>query len=154
VAIWFFLYRTRFGLKVRSVGESPRTADSLGTNVTLVRYAMTIVGTGIIALGGAYIPLVFTGTYTDTLISGRGWICILLALFGRWDPRLVMVGAISFAGVEVSALYAQVLGFPIPNQVLLMVPFLVTLVIMVEVYRHAEVPKGLGKNYDRESLED
>jgi ABC-type uncharacterized transport system permease subunit len=154
VFIWLFLYKTRWGLLVRSVGESPRVADSIGVPVFLVRYAMTAIGGILIGLAGAYVPLEFTGTYTISLISGRGWISILIALFGRFKPLSVLLGALFFAIVETGALYSQVLGVSAPTQVILMIPFIVALLVMIQAYRTADIPKGLGKPYDRESLED
>jgi simple sugar transport system permease protein len=152
--IWLFLYKTRYGLLVRSVGESPRVADSLGIGVVLARYAMTTIGGILIALGGSYVMLAFAGTYTTSLINGRGWISILISLFGRFRPAWVLVGALFFAGVQTGALYLQVSGFGAPIQVILMIPFVVALLLMIQAYRHAELPKGLGKAYNRESLED
>ncbi|MDA4125432.1 MAG: ABC transporter permease [Thaumarchaeota archaeon] len=154
ILIWFFLSKTRYGLIVRSVGESPRVADSLGISVVLTRYVMIAIGGALIALAGSYVPLAFTGTYTTTLISGRGWISILIALFGRFRPLSVLLGALFFAGVETGALYSQVLGINAPTQVILMIPFIVALFLMIQAYRTADLPKGLGKPYDRESLED
>ncbi len=153
-SIWFFLTKTRYGLMVRSVGESPRVADSMGVNVKLVRYLMTIIGGMLIALAGAYLPLEFTGTYTPSLVSGRGWISILIALFGRFRPISVLLAALFFAGVETAALYSQVLGLNLPIQVILMIPFIVALVVMIQAYRTGDIPRGLGKPYDRESLSD
>jgi general nucleoside transport system permease protein len=154
VVIWFFLYKTRYGLVIRSVGESPRVADSLGVRVFLARYLMTTIGGILIALGGAYVMLAFAGTYTTSLINGRGWISILVALFGRFRPAWVLVGALFFAGVQTGALYLQVSGFKAPIQVILMIPFVVALLLMIQAYRQAELPKGLGRAYDRESLEE
>lgn len=154
VALWYFLYRTRYGLNLRSVGENPRVSDSLGISVTRTRYAATIIGSMIIGLGGAYLPLYFTATYTPSLVNGRGWIVIALTLFGRWSPLTVMLGALVFASAEVFATYSLILNLPIPDQFLLMVPFILTLVILVISYRRAELPQALGKSYDRESVED
>jgi ABC-type uncharacterized transport system permease subunit len=154
VGLWYFLYRTRYGLNLRSVGENPRVADSNGISVTRMRYAATIIGSMIMGLGGAYLPLYFTATYTPSLVSGRGWIVIALTLFGRWSPLTVMLGALVFAGAEVFGTYSLILSLPVPDQFLLMVPFIVTLVILIISYRRAELPQALGKAYDRESVED
>lgn len=154
VALWYFLYRTRYGLNLRSVGENPRVADSIGISVTRVRYGATILGSMIMGLGGAYLPLYFTATYTPSLVNGRGWIVIALTLFGRWSPLTVMLGALVFASAEVFATYSLILNLPIPDQFLLMIPFILTLVILIISYRRADLPQALGKAYDRESVED
>lgn len=154
ILVWAFLYRTRYGLNFRSVGENPRVADSLGINVSLTRYAGAVAGGIVMGIAGGYLPLYFTGTYTPSLVNGRGWIVIALTLFGRWNPIPVMLGALLFAAAEVFGIYGQILNLPVPSQFLLMIPFIVTLAILVQTYRKTELPEGLAKNYDRESAED
>ena len=127
--LWYFLYRTRYGLNLRSVGENPRVADSLGIRVARTRYLATIVGSMIMGIGGAYLPLYFTGVYTSSLVNGRGWIIIALTFFGRWDPISVVFAAFLFAGAEVFSIYGQILKLPVPYQFMLMNPFILTLVI-------------------------
>ena len=152
--VWFVMYRTRYGLHFRSVGENARVADSLGINVTWTRYAGAVLGGVVMGLAGGYLPLYFTGTYTPSLVNGRGWIVIALTLFGRWSPLPVMLGAVVFATAEVFGIYGQILNLPVPAEFLLMVPFVVTLLILVQSYRKTVLPEGLAKNYDRESVED
>jgi len=154
LALWYFLYRTRYGLNLRSVGENPRVSDSLGINVFRTRYLATIVAGMIMGLAGGYLPLYFTGTYTPALVGGRGWIAIALTLFGRWSPLPVLGGALVFSVADVFGTYGQILDLPVSPYFLFMVPFIVTLVILVQVYRKAELPQALGKAYDRESVED
>ena len=150
VVLWYFMYRTSFGLSLRSVGESPQTADSLGVNVTFWRYFMPIVGGMLIGLAGAYLPMVYTGTFTEQMVKGRGWLAIALTFFGGWSPLSIFLGSLFFAAVEVLAYRVQVGGSTIPYQFLLMLPYLATILIMMVSFRRARVPAFLGQNYDRE----
>jgi general nucleoside transport system permease protein len=150
VALWYFLYKTSFGLSLRSVGESPQTADSLGVNVTFWRYFTPIVGGMLIGLAGAYLPMVYTGTFTEQMVKGRGWLAIALTFFGGWSPLPIFLGSLFFAAVEVLAYRVQVGGSAIPYQFLLMLPYLATILIMMVSFRRARVPAFLGQNYDRE----
>ncbi|MDX1524110.1 MAG: ABC transporter permease [Anaerolineae bacterium] len=147
--LYFFLYKTSYGLELRSVGENPRAADSLGINVMRARYVTAILGSVLMALAGLYLPMVYTGTFTEGIVQGRGWLSIALTFFGGWQPHTIFLGALFFAAVEVLALRAQILG-TIPHQVLLTIPFVVTLLIMIFGSRWTRVPGFLGKNYDRE----
>jgi simple sugar transport system permease protein len=103
------------------------------------------------AIAGAYLPMVYTGTYTDGMAAGRGWLAIALTFFGGWRPQFIVAGAAFFAGMEVLALRAQVAGIGIPHQFVAMLPFVATLLVMVFAFRWARVPAHLGRNYDRES---
>ena len=150
----YILFKTTLGLAIRAVGENPRAADTLGINVFLVRYVTVIVGSMLMALAGGYLVLAFTGTFTDYIVSGRGWISIALTLFGKWSPIPILLGSLIFSGVEVLVYQLQAMEVAIPYQFLLMLPFIVTLFILIWVYRRAEVPEALGKAYDREAIEE
>ncbi len=150
----YILFKTTLGLAVRAVGENPRAADTLGINVFLVRYVTVIIGAMLMALSGGYLVLAFTGTFTDYIVSGRGWISIALTLFGKWSPLPILFGSLIFSGVEVLVYQLQAMEVAIPYQFLLMLPFIVTLFILIWVYRRAEVPEALGKAYDREAIEE
>lgn len=145
------LYRTNLGLKVRSVGENPKASDSLGVDVGRVRIVSSALGCALVCMAGAYLPMAFTGTYTEGIVGGRGWLAIALAFFGGWRPTLIMGGAAFFAGLEVLALRAQVAGIGIPHQFISMLPFVATLFVMVFALRWVRVPAFLGRNHDRES---
>lgn len=151
IAMWWFLQRTSAGLDFRSVGENPKAADSLGINVTWARTWSTVVGSGLVAVAGAYIPLHFTGIYTDGMIAGRGWLVIALAFLGGWRPLYVVAGAAFFAAMDVLGQKAQVLGIGLPHQFIEMLPYVATLLVMVFAFRWARQPAHLGNNYDRES---
>ena len=149
--LYWLLYRTNLGLKLRSVGENPKAADSLGINVARIRIVTATVGSALMALAGAYLPMVYTGTYTDGIVSGRGWLAIALAFFGGWRPQYILAGAAFFAGMEVLALRVQVAGVAVPHQFVSMLPYIATLLVMMFAMHWARVPGFLGRNYDRES---
>jgi simple sugar transport system permease protein len=151
VGLWFYLYRTRSGLDLRSVGENPKAADSLGIPVGRTRLWTTTVGGALMGVAGAFLPLVYTGTFTEGMVGGRGWLAIALTFFGGWRPQFILAGALFFATMDVVALRAEVTGIDIPSQVLLVVPYVATLIVMIFAFRWARVPAFLGKNYDRES---
>lgn len=148
--LYYFLYWTRHGLELRAVGENPRAGDSLGLNVARIQYGATIIGAMFMGVAGAYLPMVYTGTFTDGIVQGRGWIAIALTFFGGWRPLPIFAGALFFAGVEVLALRVQIIGGAIPYQFLLTLPYLTTILVMIFAFRWAKVPAFLGLNYDRE----
>ena len=150
-ALWWFLYRTDGGMRLRSVGENPKAADSLGIDVARTRLVAGTLGSALMAMGGAYLPMVYTGTYTEGIVSGRGWLAIALTFFGGWRPQYIVAGAAFFAGMDVLALRAQVGGIGIPHQLVSMLPYVATLLVMMFAFRWARVPAFLGLNYDRES---
>ena len=151
IFLWFFMYRTKAGLEMRSVGENPLAADSLGINVAVWRYSMTILGGALIGMAGAYLPMEFAGTFTPNIVAGRGWIAIALTFFGGFAPHTILFGSLFFAGIDGLASRVQVGGFGIPYQFLLMLPYLATILVMVFSFKRARVPAFLGQNYDRET---
>lgn len=150
VFLWWFLYKTSFGLSLRSTGEYPQAADSLGINVTRMRYLTSIVGGALIGLAGVYLPMVYTGTFTENMVKGRGWLAIALTFFGGWKPINILFGSLFFAGIEVLAYKVQVSGLGIPYQFLLMLPYIATILVMIFTFKRSTVPGFLGQNYDRE----
>ena len=150
ILLWYVLFRTNLGLRLRSVGENPKAADSLGINVNRYRYLTSIIGGMLIGLAGAYLPMVYTGTFTDLMVKGRGWLAIALTFFGGWSPLPILFGSLFFAGVEVLSFQMQVGGSVIPYQFLIMLPYIATIIVMVFTFGKAKVPAFLGQNYDRE----
>jgi ABC-type uncharacterized transport system permease subunit len=150
IFLYYLLYKTSFGLELRAVGENTRAADSLGVNVSLMQYATAIVGGMLMGLAGAYLPMVYTGTFTEGMVQGRGWIAIALTFFGGWSPHLIFLGSLFFAGIDVLALRVQIGGFGIPYQFLLTLPYIATILAMMFAFRWVRAPAFLGQNYDRE----
>jgi ABC-type uncharacterized transport system permease subunit len=151
VGLYFLLYRTRAGLDLRAVGENPKAADSLGIKVVGSRLWTATAGGALMAVAGAYLPMVYTGTFTEGIVGGRGWLAIALTFFGGWRPQYIAAGALFFATMDVIALRAEVGNIDVPSQLLLVLPYVATLLVMIFAFRWARVPEFLGRNYDRES---
>lgn len=149
--LYFFLYRTGYGLDLRAVGENPRAADSMGIDVVRARYTTAIVGSMLVGLAGIYLPLVYTGTFTEGIVQGRGWLSNALTFFGGWRPQYIAAGAFFFAIVEVVSLRAQVFGARVPHQFLQTLPYVATIAVMIFGARWTRSPGFLGQNYDREA---
>lgn len=149
-ALYYFLYRTSAGLTMRSVGENPKAADALGINVFRNRYIAVILGCALIGLAGVYLPMVYSGTFTEAITKGRGWLSIALTFFGGWRPLQIFLGSLFFSSIEVLSYRVQVAASSIPYQFLMMLPYLATIVVMIFSFRKSTTPGFLGKNYDRE----
>jgi ABC-type uncharacterized transport system permease subunit len=153
---WYFLYKTRPGLHLRSIGESPQAADAMGVNVVTLRYAYTILGGVLAGLGGAHLSLAYTPGWTENLTGGRGWIAIALVIFATWDPARAVVGALLFGGVNAVQFRLQAAGTTIPAAFLNMLPYAFTILVLVlitwwEAFRkRVGAPAALGLPYMRE----
>lgn len=147
---WWLLFRTNFGLSLRSVGENPEAADAAGINVFRTRYAALLIGAGLMAAGGAFLSLAALGAFSPGIIAGRGWVCIALVIFARWNPVRGMLGALLFGGVFALQLRLQTLGFALPYEVLLALPYLVTIAALAIAGRNAAYPGAYLKPYRRE----
>lgn len=145
------LMRTPLGLRLRAAGENPRAADTVGINIFRLRYAATIGGGMLIGLAGATLPMTITGTFTEGMSAGRGWIALMLVIFGRWRPGTILAGALLFAYVEALQFRLALTARGVPTQFLLMLPYLFAIVALVRVSRGAQAPQALGRAYDREA---
>ncbi len=153
-AMWYLLYKTMWGLTIRSVGENPQAADAVGINVARVRYFCTIAGGMMAGLGGAYISLVYAPTWQENMTAGRGWIAVALVIFALWNPTRAILGAYLFGGVEALTFRLQTMGINISSFFLAMFPYIVTILVLVLVTirrrQDAGAPEALGLAYDRE----
>ncbi|HWR66962.1 MAG TPA: ABC transporter permease [Bellilinea sp.] len=149
---WWLLFRTSFGLKIRSVGENPEAADAAGVNVYAIRYAALAIGGGLMAAGGAFLSLAQVGSFTHAIVSGRGWVAIAIVIFGNWNPVRAMWGALIFGGTSALQLRLQTMGLqlPIPYETFLALPYVVTIIALVLAGRNASYPAALLKPYRRE----
>jgi general nucleoside transport system permease protein len=145
------LFRTTVGLRLRASGENPRALDTVGVSVGALRWGAAVGGGLLIGLAGAYLPLAVTGTYSDGIVGGRGWIALMIVIFGRWSPGWALVGAVLFAYTEALQFKLALVTKAVPPQFLQMLPYLVAIVVLVRVYRGAEPPRALGVPYERES---
>jgi general nucleoside transport system permease protein len=150
-AVHLFLFKTPLGLRLRAAGENPRAVDTLGIDVFALRRAATVAGGLLIGAAGAYLPIALTGTFNDNMTAGRGWLALMLVIFGRWRPGWALLGALLFACVE-SLQFKLALGTRlVPPQFLLMLPYLFAMVVLVWIYRGAQAPAALALPYDREA---
>jgi ABC-type uncharacterized transport system permease subunit len=151
VVAWF-LYHTRGGLILRSVGESPEVAHSVGFPVTAVRYYATLFGGAMAGLGGGYYSIIYLRLWQEQITAGRGWIALALVVFATWRPGRLLVGALLFGAVMALQFYAQAIGVPVPTQFLAMLPYLATIVVLVIISRNRttiklNAPGSLGKPF-------
>jgi simple sugar transport system permease protein len=153
---WYFLFKTRIGLNIRSVGENPSMADSLGVNVSLVRYGTTLFGGALAGIAGAYLFIGYQPFWVEGMTAGRGWISIALVIFAAWSPLRAVLGAYLFGGVEALQFRLQALGYGTATpQFLLMLPYILTLVVLTALSyqmlrKKIGVPAALGIPYSRE----
>jgi len=148
--ISILLYKTKIGLKVRTVGENPFAADTAGVNVNLTRTLSLAVGGALIGIGGAFLTLAHQNMFLIDVIGGRGWVSIAMVIFGNWDPLRGAIGAVIFGFLDGLQLRLQGLGIQVPFHVFLMIPYIITIVVLVSVSRKAIVPASLLKPYRRE----
>ena len=152
VAIAWFLYRTRAGLVLRAVGESPQSAHAIGYNVRLIRLYAILFGGACCGLAGAFLSLVYTPLWVEGMVAGRGWIALALTTFATWRPARVLGGAYLFGGVTILAFHAQAVGLPVPSQLLSMLPYLAAILVLVLISSNANyiklnMPASLGKHF-------
>ncbi len=153
---WYYLYKTRNGLNLRAVGENPITAVAMGINVVKTRYLYTILGGILIGIGGAHLSLSYTPGWTENLTGGRGWIVIALVIFAMWNPARAVLGAILFGGINAIQFRLQAIGTTIPSSFLNMLPYLMTIIVLVvmtwweTLKKRIGAPAALGVPYMRE----
>jgi simple sugar transport system permease protein len=153
---WFFLYKTRYGLSLRAVGENPQTADAMGINVSKVRYIYTLLGGMLVGLGGAHLSLSYTPGWAENITGGRGWIVIALVIFAMWNPARAALGALLFGGINAVQFRLQAAGTSVPPAFLNMLPYLATVLVLVvmtwweALSKRVGAPAALGQAYMRE----
>lgn len=135
IAIWLFLYRTRPGLVLRAVGDNHASAHALGYPVLRIRMLAVLFGGACAGLAGAYLPLAYTPFFIPGMTAGRGWIALALVVFASWRPARLVIGAYLFGAVSILGLALQPLHLGIPQQVLNMLPYLATVIVLVLISR-------------------
>ncbi len=151
--LWFVLYKTRWGITLRSVGESPGAADAMGVNVFLVRYIAVFFGGLMAGIGGAYLSMVYAPAWIEGMTAGAGWIVVGLTIFALWDPARAMLGAYLFGGVRVLQFRLQPLGISPP--LLNMLPYILTILVLLvsageTLRKRIGAPAALMLPYSRE----
>ena len=149
--VWF-LYRSRTGLVLRSVGESPESAHALGYDVRLIRLAAMVAGGALCGLAGAYLVIVYTPLWVEGVTAGRGWIALALTTFATWRPARVLLGAYLFGGVTMLQFHLQGTGVDVPSEFLNMLPYVATIVVLALISRNPawiriNMPASLGKPF-------
>ncbi|WP_207457927.1 ABC transporter permease [Azospirillum sp. SYSU D00513] len=149
-AVHWFLFHTRAGLKLRAVGENQSAAHALGYKVIGIRFLAVLFGGAMSGMAGAYLSLSYTPMWAEGLTGGRGWIAVALVVFATWKPARVLVGAWLFGGVTIAQLHIQGLGIEVPSQLLSMLPYIATVVVLVVISRDVarirlNAPASLGK---------
>jgi len=152
-AVAWLLFRTRAGLVLRAVGESPESAHALGISVRGVRLAALLFGGACAGLAGAYLATVYTPLWAENMTAGRGWIALALVVFATWRPLRVLVGAYLFGGVTMLQLYLQGIGVQAPSQLMSMAPYLATIVVLALISRNPRwirlnMPASLGQPFN------
>ncbi len=148
---WFLFY-TRAGLTLRSVGDNHASAHALGIGVIRIRYLAVMFGGACAGLAGAYLALVYVPQWVEGMSAGRGWIALALVVFASWRPWRVLAGAYLFGAVSIGQLHAQALNWPIPSQLLSALPYLATILVLVLISRNRRLtmvntPASLGRPF-------
>lgn len=152
VFLWFLLYKTRWGISIRSVGENPAASDAMGVNVYRVQYLCVIAGGFLSGFAGAYLSLAYIPSWIEGMVGGRGWIVIALTIFAGWNPIRAFIGAYLFGGIYVLQYLLQPLGIS-PN-ILMMLPYITTLFVLFlgaseSLKKKMGSPASLGVAYKR-----
>ena len=152
IGLAWFLYRSRAGLVLRAVGESPESAHALGYPVRRIRMIAVVVGGALCGVSGAYLSLVYTPLWVEGMVAGKGWIAVALTTFATWRPARVLLGAYLFGFVTMLSYFLQTIGVQVPSQFLAMLPYLATIVVLVLISRNKafiriNMPASIGKPF-------
>lgn len=152
VAVGWFLYRTKAGLILRTIGESPQSAHAIGQPVIRIRYMAVLFGGAMAGIGGAYLSVAYTPLWVENTTAGKGWIALALVVFSTWRPTRLLVGAWLFGGMTILQLQGQAFGLRVPSELLSAVPYLATIVVLVIISRNRQLlmlnfPASLAKPF-------
>lgn len=151
-AVMWFMNKTHAGLVVRAVGDSHDAAHALGYSVNKIRFMAILFGGAMSGIGGAYLSLAYSPLWVEEMTAGRGWIALALVVFASWRVSRVLLGAYLFGGITILQLHAQALGIGIPSQIMSMLPYLATILVLVIISRDRSkiklnAPASLGKPF-------
>ena len=147
------LEKTKFGLAIRAVGENPEAADTRGINVNRTRLLCILIGGAMAGIGGAFLSLAFLGTFYNGMTAGRGFIAVAIVILSKWNPKNVFGSALLFGGAYSLQYRLQALGAPVPYQLLVAFPYILTLIVLVGVSKRTQTPSALTVPYSREKKE-
>ncbi len=148
--VWYILFRTTWGLKVRAVGEHPHAADTLGISVSKIRYQTLMIAGAMSGLSGAFLSICMLGSFQENMTAGRGFIAYTAIVFGKWQPIGVALGTLLFGAADALQLRIQAINPNIPYQFLIMLPYVVTLIALISVVGRASWPAASGLPFKRE----
>lgn len=146
---WFILYKTKLGLRIRAVGEHPRAAESLGVNAYKIKYICVLASGFLAGLGGASMSLAIVSNYRDTLIAGQGFIALAAMIFGGWKPQGAMLACLLFGAAQGFTVFLGSKGFKVDSNLLAMLPYIITLIVLVAFVKSVKAPSADGKPYER-----
>ena len=149
-AIWFFLYRTKYGLLIRGLGENPRAVDMKGVSVPWLQYLAVIFGGMMAGLGGSFLTLGSSIRFVPDIVAGRGWLAIVIVIAGNWHPVRILLATLFFAFLDAFQLQLQGVGVQIPYQILLAMPYIFAILAMMGSRRRSIAPRHLGEPYRRD----
>ncbi|HJW91920.1 MAG TPA: ABC transporter permease [Anaerolineales bacterium] len=149
-AVWFFLYRTKYGLLVRCLGENPRSVDMKGVSVARLQYLALAFGGMMAGMGGSFLTLASAGVFVPEISAGRGWLAIVIVIAGNWQPGRILLATLVFAFLDAFQLQVQGLGVKLPYQILLALPYVFAILAMVLSRTRSQAPGSLGVPYVRE----
>ncbi|SHO52377.1 ABC transporter permease [Desulfopila aestuarii] len=147
--VWFVLYKTRLGMRVRAVGENPEAANTLGIDVIKIRYGAVMMSGFFAGMGGAAMSIAVVSRFSNTLISGHGFIALAAMIFGKWKPQGALLACLLFGAAKGFEIYLGAKGVPVAGDVLAMLPYVLTLVILVSFVGKTTAPAAIGKIYEK-----
>lgn len=149
--VYYVLYKTKFGLRIRAVGEHPGAADTLGINVAKIRYIAVLLSGFLAGLGGASMSLALVSSFRPTLVSGQGYIAMAAVIFGKWRPQWAALACLLFGFSTALSVYfgSPTLPFTINENLLSMIPYIVTLIVLVLFVKNSKAPSALGNSYKK-----
>jgi simple sugar transport system permease protein len=149
--VWYVLYRTPFGLRLRAVGENPEAADTAGIHVARLRYFSVLLSGALAAIGGAYLAIGQSSLFTRNMSAGRGYIALAALIFGKWRPVQTMLACLLFGFAEAASLQMQGVIPHIRVEYIQVIPYILTMIVLAGFIGMSRAPRALGQPYDKES---
>jgi ABC-type uncharacterized transport system permease subunit len=147
--VWFVLYKTKIGMRVQAVGENPEAANTLGISVTRIRYGAVIMSGFFAGLGGAAMSIAVVSRFSNSLISGQGFIALAAMIFGKWKPQGALMACLLFGAAKGFEIFLGAKGVPVPGDILAMLPYILTIVILVGLVGQTTPPAAIGKIFEK-----
>lgn len=145
----FILYKTSWGLSIRTVGEHPMAADTVGISVDRLRTICVLISGGLAGLGGAFLSLGQFNMFVDNMVSGRGFIAVAAVIFGKWSPKGILLASLLFGFADALQIRVQMMDVNIPYQFLLMFPYVLTIIAVTGIVGKSQSPRALGRPYEK-----